>query len=131
MSSKINNLLIPNVSQLPQRDEQKSNKISKGQESDFKKLLDGVGFENPTLKVSAHATKRLEERNIQMDGQEYLKLQDALAKLKTKGGHDSLVITSKAAYVLDVDKGMVVTAVDKNNMSENVFTKIDSTIFMN
>jgi len=50
--------------------------------------------------------------------------------LKNKGGHDSLVITNKAAYVVDVDKNTVVTAVDKNNMNENVFTKIDSTIFM-
>ena len=45
-------------------------------------------------------------------------------------GPRSLVITNKAAYVVDVDKNTVVTAVDKNNMNENVFTKIDSTLFM-
>lgn len=74
--------------------------------------------------------KRLQERNIELDGNEYMKLKEAIGKLRNKGGHDSLVITQKAAYVVDVDKNTVVTAVDKNNMNENVFTKIDSTIFM-
>jgi flagellar operon protein len=74
--------------------------------------------------------KRLQERNIELDGNEYMKLKEAMTKLRGKGGHDSLVITNKAAYVVDVDKNTVVTAVDKNNMNENVFTKIDSTIFM-
>jgi flagellar operon protein len=59
-----------------------------------------------------------------------MKLKEAISKLRAKGGHDSLVVTSKAAYVVDVDKNTVVTAVDKNNMNENVFTKIDSTLFM-
>jgi len=73
----------------------------------------------------------LQDRNISFDGEEFVKLQEALGKLKQKGGHDSLVITNKAAYVLDVDRGMIVTAVDRESMNENVFTKIDSTIFMN
>ncbi len=84
----------------------------------------------PEVNVSTHAMKRLQERNIELDGNEYMKLKEAVSKLKAKGGHDSLVITNKAAYVIDVDKNTVVTAVDRNNMNENVFTKIDSTIFM-
>ncbi len=84
----------------------------------------------PEVNVSTHAVKRLQERNIELDGNEYMKLKEAMGKLRAKGGHDSLVITNKAAYVVDVDKNTVVTAVDKNNMNENVFTKIDSTIFM-
>ncbi|MES2394179.1 MAG: hypothetical protein V4555_21280, partial [Acidobacteriota bacterium] len=49
-------------------------------------------------------------QDIAFDGAEYLKLQEALGKLRNKGGHDSLVITGKAAYVMDVDRGTVVTA---------------------
>ena len=40
-------------------------------------------------------------------------------------------MTDKAAYIVDVDKQTVVTAIDKNDMSQNVFTKIDSTYFIN
>ena len=43
----------------------------------------------------------------------------------------TLVVTDKAAYIIDVDKVMAVTAIDKADMSENVFTKIDSTYFIN
>ena len=50
------------------------------------------------LKLSTHAKKRLEERNLGFDGNEFLKLKDAIGKkLKEKGGHDSLVVTDKAA----------------------------------
>jgi flagellar operon protein len=138
--SKVNSFLIPNVSSLPsdvQKAEQ-ANALKKGQTSEFKGLMDRELLQpqvtkkdiGPEVNVSTHAVKRLQERNIELDGNEYMKLKEAMGKLRAKGGHDSLVITNKAAYVVDVDKNTVVTAVDKNNMNENVFTKIDSTIFM-
>ncbi len=138
--SKVNSFLIPNVSRLP-TDTQKadpSNALKKNQASEFKGLMERELTQpqvtakdlGQDLKVSTHATKRLQERNIELDGDEYVKLKEAIGKLRAKGGHDSLVITGKAAYVVDVDKNTVVTAVDRNNMSDNVFTKIDSTIFM-
>jgi flagellar operon protein len=130
--SRINELLIPNVTSLPaQGNPDTSNRLQSGQKSEFDQLVkDAAGAKKADVQMSTHATKRLQERNIAFDGAEYVKLQEALGKLRQKGGHDSLVITDKAAYVMDVDKGMVVTAVDRESMGENVFTKIDSTIFM-
>ncbi len=138
--SKVNSFLIPNVSSLPSDTQkaEKTNALKQGEKSEFKGLIEeqlrqpqvtqkDLGAE---VNVSSHAMKRLQERNIELDGNEYMKLKEAVSKLRAKGGHDSLVITNKAAYVIDVDKNTVVTAVDKNNMNENVFTKIDSTIFM-
>jgi flagellar operon protein len=138
--SKVNSFLIPNVSSLPSdvQKAEKLNTLKQGEKSEFKGLIEeqlrhpqvtkkDVGVD---VNVSTHAMKRLQERNIELDGNEYMKLKEAVSKLRAKGGHDSLVITNKAAYVVDVDKNTVVTAVDKNNMNENVFTKIDSTIFM-
>ena len=138
--SKVNSFLIPNVSSLPSDSQkpEKANALKQGEKSEFKGLIEeqlrqpqvtqkDVGAD---VNVSSHAMKRLQERNIELDGNEYMKLKEAVSKLRAKGGHDSLVITNKAAYVIDVDKNTVVTAVDKNNMNENVFTKIDSTIFM-
>jgi flagellar operon protein len=130
--SRINELLIPNVTSLPaQGKPDTSNRLQSGQKSEFDQLVkDAAGAKRADVQMSSHATKRLQERNIAFDGAEYVKLQEALGKLRQKGGHDSLVITDKAAYVMDVDKGMIVTAVDRDSMGENVFTKIDSTIFM-
>jgi flagellar operon protein len=142
--AKINNFLIPNVNTLSndKKSVDQSNALKQGEKSEFKGLVDKFSQNDlrqpqvqnldvgPQINVSTHAAKRLQERNIELDGNEYMKLKEAISKLRTKGGHDSLVITQKAAYVVDVDRNTVVTAVDKNNMNENVFTKIDSTIFM-
>ncbi len=148
MSNKVNSFLIPNVSSLPSdaQKAEKANALKQGEKSEFKGLVDSLSKDSGAnnlrqpqvteknigqdVHVSSHAMKRLQERNIELDGNEFMKLKEAVSKLRAKGGHDSLVITNKAAYVVDVDKNTVVTAVDKNNMNENVFTKIDSTIFM-
>ena len=148
MSNKVNSFLIPNVSSLPSdiQKAEKTNALKQGEKSEFKGLVDELSKESgkqdlrqpqvteknvgQDVQVSSHAMKRLKERNIELDGNEFMKLKEAVSKLRAKGGHDSLVITNKAAYVVDVDKNTVVTAVDKDKMHENVFTKIDSTIFM-
>lgn len=60
-----------------------------------------------------------------------MKIKEGVDKLKEKGGKESLLVTDNAAYIVDVPNNTIVTAIDKDKMSENVFTKIDSTIFMN
>ncbi len=142
-NQKINNLLIPNVTKLnDKKNVDVDNKLKSGETSEFKNLLDqnldksqaqapALPQKENGIQFSTHALRRLQERNLAFDKEEYSKLQTALDKLKTKGGQDSLVITDKAAYILDVSKSTVVTAMDKASMSENVFTKIDSTILMN
>ena len=83
------------------------------------------------MKLSGHAAKRMEERQLDMDTNEFFKLRSALDQLKKKGGNNSLVVTNKAAYIVDVGNDTIVTAIDKESMAENVFTKIDSTLFIN
>ena len=129
------NMLIPNVTKLPnQKKVDVSNRLPKeGKASDFKRMLDNEQLQKPLhggIDISSHAAKRLEERKINFDGSEYLKVKDAMSKLRAKGGKDSLVITDQAAYIVDVKNNKVVTAVDKGSMNENVFTKIDSTVFV-
>lgn len=134
MSKNINNILIPNVTKLPsQKKVDVSNRLpkdasSKTEFSELLKVKQG-SLDKSEISLSTHAAKRLEERQIEFDGSEYLKVKNAITKLKSKGAKDSLVITDKAAYVVDVKNNKVVTAVDKMSMNENVFTKIDSTVF--
>jgi flagellar operon protein len=96
--------------------------------TDFKEVLDD---QLKDLKISGHAAKRLKERNLEMDPLEFLKLKEAVSQLRKKGGNDSLVITGKAAYIIDIKNQTIVTAMDKENMENNVFTKIDSTMVIN
>ncbi len=141
-SNKINNILIPNVTTIPSNKTVEKSKLNPGETSEFKNLLDSTLDQNQEqdsvlnsvpkgIKLSTHAMRRLQERNMSLDREEYQKLQTAIDRLKTKGGQDSLVITGKGAYIVDVPKNTIVTAIDKESIGENVFTKIDSTILMN
>jgi flagellar operon protein len=135
MTDKMNNILIPNVTKLPSdKKVDVSNRLPKeGQRSEFSDLLNQE-VQSSELKggiqLSSHAAKRLQERKIDFGGDEYVKVQGAINKLRDKGSQDSLIVTDQAAYIVDVKNNKVVTAVDKESMNENVFTKIDSTLFV-
>ena len=136
MSKNINNILIPNVSKTPAHKKvDVSNRLpQKGQKSEFNNLLENLEQNKPLhggINLSSHAAKRLAERQIDFNGEEYTKVKDAVDRLKQKGSQNSLVVSDKAAYIVDVQNNKVVTAVDKDSMTENVFTKIDSTVFVN
>jgi flagellar operon protein len=132
-NNRINNILIPNVSNIPSSKRPVGAPNAGQPPGEFQELLEGeISQVKPEgINLSAHAAKRLQERNITIDGDEFFKLKGAIDKLKIKGGRDSLVITSKAAYIVDVGSNTIVTAIDKDNMAENVFTKIDSTLILN
>ena len=137
MSNELNNILIPNVTRTPQQKSiDKSNQLPKeGEISEFKELLNSqIENKKPLhggINLSSHAAQRLQERKIDFNGEEYAKVKKAMAQLKEKGGQNSLIISDKAAYIVDVKNNKVVTAVDKESMMSNVFTKIDSTVFIN
>ena len=115
---------VNNAKKFPQNVETFSNFLKN-------KIDNGQNKDEQGVRLSGHAKKRLEERNLTMDGNEFLKIRDGIDKLKEKGGKDSLIVTNQAAYIVDVDNQTVVTAMDKDDMAENVFTKIDSTLFIN
>ena len=136
MAANINNLLIPNVTKTSnQKKIDVSNRLPKeGDVSEFSQILEKNIKDKPLhggIELSAHAIKRLEERKIDFRGEEYMKVKDAMVKLREKGGQSSLIVSDKAAYIVDIKNNKLVTAVDKESMSENIFTKIDSTMFIN
>ena len=133
VDNKVSNFLIPNVNKVPgnKKVDLRDRLGVKENKDEFKNLLqNGIGDVQAQhgIKISLHAAKRLKERNLDLDTNEFFKLRGAMEKLRTKGGKDSLVITDKAAYIVDVPGNKVVTAIDKGSIQENVFTKIDSTV---
>ena len=134
MNHKINSVLIPQINKLPEKKESGNVRSSNDtKQAEFEELLrNRVKESGPSedIQISKHAVKRLEERNLSIDSGEYLKLKEGMKKLQNKGGKESLIITNNAAYIVDVNKNKIVTAIDKASMSDNVFTNIDSTVFM-
>jgi flagellar operon protein len=82
------------------------------------------------LKFSAHATQRLRERQITFDPETLSKMNEAINKADSKGVQDTLLITDKAALIVNVPNRTVITAMDKNNLSGNVFTNIDGAVII-
>jgi len=104
----------------------KKNKSKKS----FKEILNSKIQKKDEVKFSKHAKKRINSRNIQLGEKEFDKLLSGLEKAENKGSKDSLIMVDNVAYVVSVENKTVITAIDGQNVKENVFTNIDSAVFM-
>lgn len=82
------------------------------------------------LKFSKHASNRLSMRNIELSDEQVNRLQDGMQKANAKGIKDSLVIVDKLAFIVNVPSNTVVTAMDQNETSDNIFTNIDGAVIV-
>ena len=109
---------------------QKSKEKEKSSSKDFKKVFARKLKEKSGVKFSKHAQKRLLSRDIKVSETELRQLKNGVQKAEEKGSCDSLIMVNDVAYVVSVENKTVVTAVDDQNVKENVFTNIDSAVFM-
>ena len=145
-------IFYPNVSKIPANPQISEGKAKPGetaiQKGEFDQSLDQAMKKMPNselgsvgtsqnlnqmgggLKFSAHAMQRLRERQISFDQETLNKLSDAITKADSKGVQDTLVLTDKAALIVSVPNRTVVTAMDRNNLSGNVFTNIDGAVII-
>jgi flagellar operon protein len=105
------------------------NKPAKGpaSASEGKSDLDHV---KAPLKFSAHASQRLRERKIELDSAMMAKVSEAVDKADAKGIDDTLVLTKDAALIVNVKNRTVITAMDRGQMTGNVFTNIDGAVIV-
>ena len=95
---------------------------------------DGLSFletlENvQRVRFSNHAQSRLQSREINLNSDNVNRLSDAIDKAEKRGGKSSLVVVDDVAFIVNVQSRTVVTALDKNQRGEGVFTQIDSVVF--
>ena len=98
-----------------------------GQDGSFAKILD-TKLQHGTVKFSAHANKRLEARNIHFSEEQIKTLEDAVENARSKGGRETLILLDNVALVVSVANRTVITAMDGDNLKDNVFTHIDSAV---
>lgn len=106
--------------------------ISKPSEVSFKDiLLEKTNRPAKTeLHFSKHAANRLVDRNISLTSEQMERLSDATAKASSKGIKESLVIVDSLAFIVNVPSNTVVTALDRTESSDNVFTNIDGAVII-
>lgn len=82
------------------------------------------------IKISKHASERLESRNIKLDSADIGKLKDAMDRIGQKGGCESLILYKDTAFIASIKNRTIITAVDRESSKENVFTNIDSAVVL-
>ena len=82
------------------------------------------------MTFSAHAQARLHSRGVTLDQTKLDALSSAIDKAEAKGARESLVLSDEAAYVVSVKNRTVITAFDRDNLRDGVFTAIDSAVIL-
>ncbi|MDX9754627.1 MAG: TIGR02530 family flagellar biosynthesis protein [bacterium] len=93
-------------------------------------LTSTLAEKNLDITFSAHARQRLESRQVDFDPSKLQRLDKAIELAKTKGGHESLILLDGDAYVVNIDKRTVITALNQVDTKGGIFTQIDSTVIM-
>jgi flagellar operon protein len=96
----------------------------------FRQLLDDTLRTQGGVKFSAHALKRLESRGISLSPPEVSAVEQAVDKAAAKGSRDSLLMGQQFAMVVNVPSRTVITALDQQQLSDNVVTNIDSAVWV-
>jgi len=82
------------------------------------------------LKISKHASERMLERNIQISGEEWQQVTDKVLEARLKGVNQPLVLMDQAALVVSAKNQTVITAMERKEAKNQLFTNIDGTIVL-
>ncbi|MET3728733.1 flagellar operon protein [Fictibacillus halophilus] len=80
------------------------------------------------LTVSKHAQKRLQDRNIKISETSWNKISEKVIEAGQKGIKDSLVIMKNVTLVVNAPNQTVITALDRNESTSQIFTNINGAI---
>lgn len=92
----------------------------------FKQELDA----RDSIKFSKHANSRLHSRNITLSDGQLQRLEMGVSTAKNKGVKESLMLMDDIALVVNVDKATVITALNKDETQNHVFTNIDGALLL-
>jgi flagellar operon protein len=111
----------PNIQNLKQQSSANSSK--------FAHYL-GTFTNNETIKVSKHANERMQLRDISITESEWDLISNKVNEAKSKGVNQPLVLLDHAALIVSARNNTVITAMDRNEAKEQLFTNIDGTIVL-
>jgi flagellar operon protein len=80
------------------------------------------------VSFSKHANERIKDRNIDVSQDVTEKLNEASVQAKDKGLKNVLVMIDNQAFILSTMNNKVITAVNSDDLKENIFTNIDGAV---
>lgn len=81
---------------------------------------------NMELSFSWHARQRLQQRSLDLSGDELERLDQAVRVLSRKGGKLALVLLDRLALLISIKNRRVITIAAQEQLEQSVFTNIDS-----
>lgn len=82
------------------------------------------------LRFSKHAANRLTDRNISLSDEQLERLTDGAKRAEEKGIKESLVLVDSLAFIVNIPNSTVITALDRSETDDNVFTNIDGAVII-
>lgn len=83
------------------------------------------------LSISKHANERLQQRGIVIDETKWQQIEAKVKQARNMGVKESLVLLNDAALIVSAKNNTVITAMDRQEATEQIFTNINGTIVMN
>jgi flagellar operon protein len=80
--------------------------------------------------ISKHAQRRMEYRNINLNQRDINALGDAMNKAESKGASESLLVYKDLVFVSNIKSRTIITTMALNEEQDNIFTNIDSAVFV-
>ena len=108
---------------------QKQSEVNNTNQSNFAQIFDHYKTVEP-LKISKHANERIQLRDISISDHEWDIITEKVSEAKQKGVKQPLVILDQATLIVSATNHTVITALDRNEAKEQLFTNIDGTIVL-
>ncbi|MFN8507448.1 MAG: flagellar protein [Dehalococcoidia bacterium] len=89
---------------------------------------DALGRAQEEVRLSRHAQKRIDRRELGLDSARMDRLSTAIDRAAEKGARNSVVMLDGLAVVVDVRERTIVTALDTGGGGQRVFTNVDSVV---
>jgi len=94
---------------------------------EFQKIL---RQEEGKLSMSQHAETRIRSREIPWNAAMEKRVMGGIEALEAKGSREALILADDVAFIANIRSKTIVTAMDRAQLKERVFTNIDSAVLV-
>lgn len=111
------------ISSIPRKDKSEAT-----EEVSFREILNRKYQKDDSFTISNHAAARLKE--IELSEKDFEIIGKGIRLAAEKGCKNSVLLYKDIAFVTSIENKTIITAVQKEKSKENMFTNIDSVLFL-
>ena len=105
-----------------------SNKTSNNDKTRFQNVLDSIKNKDEGFTISKHAALRLNEINFTEEDMKQIEKGFEIAK--EKNSKNTVMLYKDVAIIASVENKTLITAVQKDQAKDNIFTNVDSVVIL-